>query len=325
MTFQLQSTVICSNTDGSVLFLELYIFYTHGFATSNLAFRQNTCEGQGKQGLRSAGAENSGSAARTHFRSSTRSTDGAKRAWWAQLRLSQLPGSAWGIENLSGDASRNSQSTPQRVKKLYGCARERRVQMSRGKTCTICAHPERPAIDALLSVGTKLKDVAAQFVDTSVHAITRHRRKCLGISATGARATDGDSLQEKCSLWLQRADSLYVSSGAALDLRGQRDAIAAAFRALEFRFKHEERLAEKELHDLPLDALAWSEEEGAKFRAYCDSIVAEAAATNYASDDVRKMGLELVIKKRPELSNLFQTIAQDPELFSKVQQICNAG
>jgi len=38
---------------------------------------------------------------------------------------------------------------------------------------------------------------------------------------------------------------LYVSSGAALDLRGQRDAIAAAFRALEFRFKHEERLAEK--------------------------------------------------------------------------------
>ena len=198
--------------------------------------------------------------------------------------------------------------------------------MSRGKPCTICEHPERMAIDALLATGEKLKAVAGQFAGTSIHAITRHRRKCLGISATGTpSSSDGDSLQEKCSLWLQRADSLYVSSGAALDLRGQRDAIAAAFRALEFRFKHEERLAEKELRDLPLDALAWSEEEGAKFRAYCDSIVAEAAATNYASDDVRKMGLELVIKKRPELSNLFQTIAQDPELFSKVQQICNAG
>ncbi|MGA2644528.1 MAG: hypothetical protein ABSF15_07425 [Candidatus Sulfotelmatobacter sp.] len=60
-------------------------------------------------------------------------------------------------------------------------------------------------------------------------------------------------------------------------------------------------------------------------RTYLDKIVAEAVATPYASDDVRRMGLEIVIDKRPELSNLFQTIAQDPALFSKVREICNAS
>jgi hypothetical protein len=168
--------------------------------------------------------------------------------------------------------------------------------------------------------GMKHAEIARQFRGISVSMISRHGRKCLGISATGAlAATDGDSLQEKCSLWLQRADSLYVASGAALDLRGQRDAIAAAFRALEFRFKHEERLAEKELRDLPSDPNHWTEDEGVRMRSYLDKTISDASKTGYASPDVKWLNLKVALEKRPELWDLCVVLAHSPEVQQRAQ------
>jgi hypothetical protein len=183
--------------------------------------------------------------------------------------------------------------------------------VSRGKPCTICQHTARPAIDALLTTGQKLKAVAAQFPNLSIHSLTRHRKNCLGLFATGeAATTDADSLQEKCKLWLERADSLFVASGAALDLRGQRDAIAAAFRALEFRFKHEERLAEQQLRELPDDPSQFSEEEALRMVAYLDGAVAKASKTSYATPDVRWLNVKVVLGKRPELWDTVVAMAQ---------------
>ena len=42
------------------------------------------------------------------------------------------------------------------------------------RTCTICAHPERPAIDAALVAGTPLRDIAGQ-KSLSRSALHRHR------------------------------------------------------------------------------------------------------------------------------------------------------
>jgi hypothetical protein len=172
-------------------------------------------------------------------------------------------------------------------------------------------HAERPAIDALLTTGAKLKGVAAQFPEVSIHALTRHRRKCLGLSATGVLAPidDPESLQSKISLWLQRADDLYVNSGANMDLRGQRDAIAAAFRALEFRFKHEERLAEREREVLG-NLNQWTEEECTRLRSYLDKAISDASKTNYATPDVRWLNVKIVLEKRPELWDSVVALAQ---------------
>ena len=117
--------------------------------------------------------------------------------------------------------------------------------MSRGAKCTICEHPERLAIDALLATGEKLKVVAEQFTGTSVHAVTRHRRKCLGLSATGVPA-ENLSLEQKTAIWLERSESLWHSAGASLDTKSQAAAVASALRTLELSFRQREKLEARE-------------------------------------------------------------------------------
>ncbi len=147
--------------------------------------------------------------------------------------------------------------------------------MSRGKACSICTHPDRAQIDGLIAAGIKLKDIATQVAGVSAFALSRHRRNCLAVQS--AVAAEGDN-ESQLALWVQRANDLYIASGAALDLRGQSAAISAAFRAMEFRFKHQERLQEQAARDLPHDPALWTSEEAGKFLAWLDSIVAEADA-----------------------------------------------
>ena len=147
--------------------------------------------------------------------------------------------------------------------------------MSRGKVCSICASPDRGQIDALMASGIRLKEIAAQIPGISPFALSRHKRNCLTPAPAPPTGNSVDA-ESQLALWIQRADDLYNASGAALDLRGQSAAIAAAFRAMEFQLKHQERLHEQAVRDLPRDSRLWTEDEAAKFLDWMDSIVRAA-------------------------------------------------
>jgi hypothetical protein len=117
--------------------------------------------------------------------------------------------------------------------------------VSRGKPCTICTHGERPVIDAAIESGMKHAEIARQFPGISVSMISRHGRKCLGISAIGTPAGEL-SLEQQVGKWTERANALYLASAASLDLRSQSNAIAAAFRAMELSFRQREKTETKE-------------------------------------------------------------------------------
>jgi hypothetical protein len=184
--------------------------------------------------------------------------------------------------------------------------------MSRGKPCTICASPDRAAIDGQLLAGVKQKAVAEQFPALSRFALSRHWRRCLAAQpVVTAEVNDNSQL----ALWVQRASDLYVASGAALDLRGQSAAISAAFRAMEFRFKHQERMEEQVARDLPSDPGAWTGQEREKMRSYLDEIIHDAARTPFASPEA------ILLAEKPETLRMFATIASDPALLVVVQSL----
>jgi hypothetical protein len=141
--------------------------------------------------------------------------------------------------------------------------------VSRGKPCTICTGENTAQVNSLIASGIKLKDIAAQ-TGASPYALSRHKRNCLTPTAT---TPTGDGA---LALWLQRADDLYNASGAALDLRGQAQAITTAFRALEIKRKHEEKTQEQEARELPTDTRLWTDDEGDKFRAWLDALICNA-------------------------------------------------
>ncbi len=117
--------------------------------------------------------------------------------------------------------------------------------MSRGKPCTICTHGERPAIDAAIESGMKHAEISRQFPGISVSMISRHGRRCLGVSVVGTPAAEL-TLEQQVAKWTERADALYLASAASLDLRSQSNAIAAAFRAMELSFRQREKTETKE-------------------------------------------------------------------------------
>lgn len=75
------------------------------------------------------------------------------------------------------------------------------------RTCTVCAHPERAAIDVALLAQRPLRDIAIQF-NTSKDALSRH----LSHLAAALRTRDEDSLENAAlakQLELIRLDELF--------------------------------------------------------------------------------------------------------------------
>jgi hypothetical protein len=115
--------------------------------------------------------------------------------------------------------------------------------MPRGKPCTVCSAPNRAQIDALIVAGAKLKDIATQLPELSPYALSRHKRRCL--VTTQPANGDGNSLEAQLALWTGRANELYLASTVNADARGQSQAIAVAFRSLEFALRASERMQEQ--------------------------------------------------------------------------------
>lgn len=171
----------------------------------------------------------------------------------------------------------------------------------------------------MLESGLKLKDVAAQFSGVSLHALTRHRRKCLAVPL----ADGTEALEQHLNRWLARSEQLFQAGGLTADLRSQAAAIGSALRTLEHVAKNQTRLQEQAQaqRDLPTDGSSLTPDEAAKMRAYMDWIIEEGSKTLYASTEVRIMGLNVQMQRIPDLLPVFQKLADDPTLLAATQNL----
>ena len=90
------------------------------------------------------------------------------------------------------------------------------------RTCTVCCHTEREAIDGALVTGDAFRHIAARF-DTSTGALQRHKAEHLPVTlakaAEAMEVANGDSLLEQLQSLQSKALSILASAERAGDLR----------------------------------------------------------------------------------------------------------
>ena len=90
------------------------------------------------------------------------------------------------------------------------------------RTCTVCGHEDRAAIDAALVAGTALRDVARRHA-VSKDALFRHRDSHLPVSLTRARdaadVAQADDLLAQLRALLAKANALLANAETAGDIR----------------------------------------------------------------------------------------------------------
>jgi hypothetical protein len=170
------------------------------------------------------------------------------------------------------------------------------------KRCKACSHESAGAINAAIESGVKLAAVAKQF-GISKYVASRHSRICMGALAKP------ESLETQLETWMRRANDLFLTSGAALDARGQSQALIAGLRALEFSLKHRELEAAK-VRDLPMDAREFTPEEGQRFWKFLDAQFQDALSQPYATG-IRAMEIEHALARNPELWPKVQALIQE--------------
>ena len=82
------------------------------------------------------------------------------------------------------------------------------------RTCTICVHPDRPAIDAALIAGTPLRNIAEH---NGVSATALHRHKEEHVPATLAKAKEAEDVRQALDI----VGQLKAINGAALMVLGE--------------------------------------------------------------------------------------------------------
>jgi hypothetical protein len=152
--------------------------------------------------------------------------------------------------------------------------------MAHGRSCSICADPNRGQVDALIASGARLKDVAAN-TGLSAYSLSRHRRNCL---AAAPSATNDDDSQE-VARWLGRAEQIFQASTINGDVRGMVASLTAALRSLEVRAKAKEREREQVSRDLPTTGSALTPDMAVKMGDYLDSLIEAASKMNYAGHE----------------------------------------
>jgi hypothetical protein len=182
----------------------------------------------------------------------------------------------------------------------------------------IDAHPNKSQIDALLAAGVPLKEICSQIPDISVAALRRYRKKLTLLPP------DDTSLETQLALWTQRANDLYIASGAQLDLRGQSQAVAAGFRALEFSLRNREKLADQAAREQPLDGQTFTPEESSRFVKYIDSVLEATENRRGDPPENRWFGMQITIGKHPDgnsLVDLVWRLLHDQPLLESVLQM----
>lgn len=86
-----------------------------------------------------------------------------------------------------------------------------------GRTCTVCTHPQRAAIDAALLAGESLRNIAQRY-GTSVTALHRHGAH-IAAAVAEAKALTVERLLSDLGDLQQRALALLARAEQAGDLR----------------------------------------------------------------------------------------------------------
>jgi hypothetical protein len=180
------------------------------------------------------------------------------------------------------------------------------------KPCAVCTHPDHAAIDAALLAGAKLSDTAQQF-DISKFSLGRHRSRHLFAAAAPA-ATDADEI----SLWLQRADQLFLRGVVDSDSRTQVAALGAALKVLDSQAKMRER-AEAEATELSMNPDQWSEKQSSQFLSYIGSVLEAGERLPHAEDEY---ALALSERDAPDLHKIFLMLQSNPSWKRRVQEFC---
>ena len=91
------------------------------------------------------------------------------------------------------------------------------------RTCTICRHPERPAINASLVAGEPFRSIADHF-ELSASALKRHRAAHLPLTllraAEAAEVAEADALLDRVKETERRARAYEAQAAMAGDIRG---------------------------------------------------------------------------------------------------------
>lgn len=129
------------------------------------------------------------------------------------------------------------------------------------RTCTICCHPEREAIDQALVAGEAYRSIAKQF-EASASAVYRHQRDHLSAALTQAQGAEevaraDDLLNQLMSLQAKALDILGKAERAG-DLRTALAGVREARGCLELLAKLSGELDERAQVNISLDS-SWIE------------------------------------------------------------------
>jgi hypothetical protein len=105
--------------------------------------------------------------------------------------------------------------------------------MKGGVGCSACRSPYLPTIDSMLQLGSRLAEISAA-CGLSKFVISRHKRHTLSAPSSPTEDSSQTLREQQISVWLSRADDLYIAAGLQNDVRSQVAAIGQALKGLEF-------------------------------------------------------------------------------------------
>jgi hypothetical protein len=127
-------------------------------------------------------------------------------------------------------------------------------------SCTICAHPERQAIDQALMAGSATLAALSQAHGLSTSALHRHKAH-LQAKVGRAKAQLQDNLLQGCLFWLSQALEMTMQTAASAQAEGNHKivlkALAQGTRLINLMFKHEFPLDDRLVYDI-LNSPQWS-------------------------------------------------------------------
>ena len=133
------------------------------------------------------------------------------------------------------------------------------------QTCSVCRHPQRPAIDRALVAGTSIRDIAGQF-SLSRSAVERHRAEHVPLRLVKReeerQTLDADELLAQAKGLYSKAVGLLRQAESAGDVRAALVGVRTALAVLELLLEVEGRLHRAPQINLTISA-EWVELRGA--------------------------------------------------------------
>jgi hypothetical protein len=185
--------------------------------------------------------------------------------------------------------------------------------MARAKRCPIClASPDvLSRVNALLESGIKLAVICSEVGAFNVFQLSRHKNKCIIKPLNGNAADDLEA-----AVWLERLHQAHQQAVIDGNLPAQISACTAAARTLEKIRKAE---AEKRDAELPDNVNKWTEEQGAQFRHYIDSVVREATANAKPGDAIDDYAWLIALSTETRL--LLRKVTGNPGLLAQTREL----